>query len=347
MIRYTELKSTKRQNLRDVIPLAKPFTVLIEPSSLCDFRCVQCFQRLEGESYFTRTRGTMPLARFEKIVGDLKAWSGPKLKVLKLNLYGEPLVNRDFSKMLRLAREAELAERIETTSNASLLTPETAEAMVSSGLDYLRVSIYAPEQRLHEEITGSKMDIRRIHENLRVLKEAKRRLSSERPFVSAKMLDMYDERLHALFKEMYSDVADELYIDKPHSWIKVEGSDFLGSYYKDALPKAEEDFKRNSKPGRVACPMPFTTMAVRANGDVAPCCVDFIGGTNLGNVDAASMEEIWNSDAWFGFQVMQLENRKRENSSCARCDVYMSEHYTRDDIDGVPVERISGKRRGA
>jgi hypothetical protein len=41
MIKYTELKSTNRQNLMEVLPLAKPFTVLIEPSSLCNFRCIQ------------------------------------------------------------------------------------------------------------------------------------------------------------------------------------------------------------------------------------------------------------------------------------------------------------------
>ena len=89
--------------------------------------------------------------------------------------------------------------------------------------------------------------------------------------------------------------------------------------------------------------MAFTTMAVRCNGDVSPCCVDFIGGTNLGNMEENSLQEIWNSQKWLDFQIMQLENRKHENSSCARCDIFQSDHYTRDNIDGFPVEKLLKK----
>ena len=88
--------------------------------------------------------------------------------------------------------------------------------------------------------------------------------------------------------------------------------------------------------------MAFTTMAVRSNGDVAPCCVDFIGGTNLGTVDERSLQEIWNSEPWYEFQRMQLEKRKHENYSCARCDIYLSDHYTRDNIDGFDARKLQG-----
>ena len=85
-------------------------------------------------------------------------------------------------------------------------------------------------------------------------------------------------------------------------------------------------------------------MVVRSNGAVSPCCVDFIGGTNLGSVDEQDLKGIWLSDRWFEFQKMQLEGRKEENYSCARCDIYTSDHYTRDNIDGFPVARLRAKR---
>jgi len=338
MIRYTELKSTNRQNLKDVLPLRKPFTVLIEPSSLCNFRCIQCFQSIKADSYFTKSRGNMPMSRFRRVIEQLQAWSGPKIKVLKLSLYGEPLVSPDFCEMLRLAHEADIAERIETTTNASLLSRGIAEKLVDCQLDYARVSIYAADQAKHQDVTGSAMKISSIHGNLQVLKEIKKGRGAEKPFVSCKMLDSYGED-NERFVRMYHDVADEVYIDKPHGWIKVEGSDFIKKYYNECDDDALADFKRNSTK-RIACPMAFTTMAVRSNGDVAPCCVDFIGGTNLGNVDKGGLQEIWESDTWYEFQKMQLENRKQENYSCARCDIYLSDHYTRDNIDGFPVERL-------
>jgi len=338
MLKYTELKCTNRQNLMEALPLRKPFTVLIEPSSLCNFKCVNCFQSIKGDSYFTANRGNMPPARFQRVIEQLKNWPGPKIKVLKLSLYGEPLVHPDFCEMLSMAQEADVAERIETTTNASLLSPAVAAKLVDCQLDYMRVSIYASEQERHRAVTGSGTDIRIIHENLRVLQEIKKSNGSEKPFVSCKMLDAYGHE-NERFIRMYQDVADEVYIDKPHNWIKVGGADFIKTYYKNGAEKAIADLKLNST-RRIACPMAFTTMAVRSNSDVSPCCVDFIGGTNLDNVDAGDLQEIWNSDRWYEFQKMQLENRKHENYSCARCDIYLSDHYTRDNIDGFPVEKL-------
>lgn len=338
MLKYTELKSTNRQILREILPLRKPFTVIVEPSSLCNFRCIQCFQSIKGVSHFTRSRGNMPMERFTRVIEQLKAWPGPRIKVLKLSLYGEPMVSPDFPEMLRLAREAEVAERVETTTNASLLSRDIAESLVEHGLDYVRVSIYATDQRRLGEVTGSRMEIATIHENLRILKEIKLGRGSVSPFVSCKMLDSYGED-NERFLRMYADVADEVYIDKPHSWIKVDGADFIQNYYQEDASEVRTDLELHST-RRVACPMAFTTMAVRSNGDVSPCCVDFIGGTNLGNVDQHGLHELWNGDAWYEFQRMQLENRKHENASCARCDIYLSDHYTRDNIDGFPVEKL-------
>jgi radical SAM protein with 4Fe4S-binding SPASM domain len=338
MLKYTELKSTNRQNLIDVLPLRKPFTVIIEPSSLCNFKCVQCFQSLKGDSYFTRNRSNMPLARFRSIINNLRDWSGPRIKVLKLSLYGEPLINPDFCDMLKVARDADIAERIETTTNASLLSSDIAEKLVELQLDYVRVSIYASDQTMHEAVTHSLVKIDEIHDNLRILQKVKANKGSEKPFVSCKMLDSYNDE-NDRFVRMFEDVADEVYIDKPHNWIKVGNEDFIKNYYQEGANRVIADLNTNST-RRIACPMPFTTMAIRSNGDVSPCCVDFIGGTNLGSVTEQSLQEIWNSDQWYEFQKMQLENRKQENYSCARCDIYLSDHYTRDNIDGFPVAKL-------
>lgn len=338
MIKYTELKATNRHNLMDVLPLQKPFTILIEPTNLCNFRCVQCFQSIEGETYFTRNRMNMPMGRFSKIVQQLQRWTGEKIKVLKLSLYGEPFLNPAFCEMLKMIKEADIAERVETTTNASLLTRAISKQIVWNQLDYMRVSIYGVDQQKHQSRTSSAMKITEIYDNLRILQEEKRKQGSDRPFVSVKMLDSYQGE-NDRFMQMYQDVADELYFDKPHGWIKVDDMDFIKKYYQDDDAKVKEDLVKNSSP-RIACPMAFTTMAIRSNGAVSPCCVDFIGGTNLGYMDERNLQEIWRSDAWIEFQRMQLQNRKNENYSCARCDIFYNDHYIKDNIDGFPVEKL-------
>ncbi|MBF0594324.1 MAG: radical SAM protein [Candidatus Omnitrophica bacterium] len=337
MISYTQLHATNRQNLVDVLPLKKPFTVLIEPSSLCNFRCVHCFQSLKEENFLSRLRLNMDLSLYRKIIEQLRSWSGAKLKVLKLSLYGEPLLNPDFAEMLKMAKHADIAERVETTTNASLLTRKIAQGMVDHQLDYLRVSVYSPDQQKHEDITGSKLDIRSIHDNLSMLQELKKLAGRERPFVAVKMLDTYGPGNDDFIK-MYQDVADEIYIDKPHNWTMTEGARFTDALYKDTAA-AVQDMHAESQHRRV-CPMAFTTMAVRSNGDVAPCCIDFNGGTNLGNVNRIDLKGLWLSEAWHKFMLMQLEDRKQDNVSCSRCDFYKSGHYIKDNIDGFDARKL-------
>lgn len=222
MIEYTKLKEYKRQNLIDIIPLKKPFTLLIEPSNYCNFRCISCFQSLKEDNYLTDHRGFMTMETFNEIIEQFKNWEGDKLKVLKLSLYGEPFTNPQFGDMLRIAKEADIAERIETTTNASLLTDQLCSQLVEYEIDYIRVSIYGGNQERYEEVTGtSKVNIDEIWNNLRKIQILKKNENKERPFVSAKMLDTYSEE-NEEFLNKFKDVADEVYIDKPHNWVATE-----------------------------------------------------------------------------------------------------------------------------
>jgi len=90
--------------------------------------------------------------------------------------------------------------------------------------------------------------------------------------------------------------------------------------------------------------LPFFTLAVRSNGDVSPCCIDWIGGTNIGNVIEQTLKDVWHGDRMFEFRKMQLENRKDENESCRHCEFYLSNYYTRDNIDGLPVDKLKIKK---
>lgn len=339
MIKYTELKENNRHNLREEIPLGKPYTLLIEPSNYCNFKCIQCFQSLKQENYLTRNRGLMDLELYKEIIRQMKEWVGPKLKVLKLSLYGEPFTSPDFGEMLKIAKEADIAERIETTTNMSLLTPELCRELVEYEIDYIRVSIYAGNQERYRKITNcAAADIEQIIQQLESIQDMKRALKKEKPFVSAKMLDTFTDE-NTEFLERFSPVADEVYIDKPHNWIATDEKSFIGSLYEE---QGEELLKKleNALSDRIVCTMPFTTLAIRSNGDVSPCCIDWAGETNIGNVREESIREIWEGDRLYEFRKMQLEDRKCENKSCKNCEFYKNDYYIRDNIDGFPVEKL-------
>ena len=64
---------------------------------------------------------------FTKIVDDLAAWPGERIKVIRIIGFGEPLANRETPRMIAYLKERNVAERIEMTTNASLLTEDMAE----------------------------------------------------------------------------------------------------------------------------------------------------------------------------------------------------------------------------
>ena len=277
---------------------------------------------------------------YQEVIKQFQAWEGERLKVLKLSLYGEPFTHPEFCEMLRIAKESEIAERIETTTNASLITEAVAEKLVEYGIDYIRVSIYGGNQKRYEEVTNTEnVDIETIYENLNRIQKIKKERGVNKPFVSAKMLDTFTEE-NQEFLDRFSKVADEVYIDKPHNWVAHEEKSFIGSLYRKEQEDALKKDLEKTMSERIACPMPFTTLAVRSDGAVSPCCVDWIGGTNLGNLLEENIKDIWNGEAMYQFRKMQLENRRWENASCKNCELVQNDYYTRDNIDGFPVEKL-------
>jgi radical SAM protein with 4Fe4S-binding SPASM domain len=177
-----------------------------------------------------------------------------------------------------------------------------------------------------------------IHENLKTLKRIKAESGRDRPFVAVKMLDTFD-RENELFRETYADVADEAFLDKPHNWIATGEKNFVEALYGSTTAKATADLETH-RSARIACTMPFYTLVVRSNGDVSPCCIDWVGATTLGSVPAQTLREVWAGDRMLEFWKMQLENRKHENESCRNCEFFSNDHYMIDNIDGFPVEKL-------
>jgi len=309
MEKYTELRQG-RVSLADAIPLPKPFTLLVEPTSICNFSCVQCFHsRKEFHGFLPR--GFLDYEDFRKILADLKSWKGAKLKVIRFIGFGEPMLHRRLGDMLIDARAADVADRLEITSNCSALTPELSRKLVEAQLDYLRVSIYAAEQERHRKITQSDISISRIHENVRQLREI--RGENDRPFIYIKMLDSFDDEENQRFYKMYEDIADEIALEQPHSWL-------------NAKDKSAEE--------RIVCAQPFKMMSLHFNGDVIMCDPDWQGNTCMGNAFSEGLENIWKGHRLLDFQKLQLEGRRKENKSCKNCS-FLNGHYVMDDIDSL------------
>jgi radical SAM protein with 4Fe4S-binding SPASM domain len=269
-------------------------------------------------------KGLMKFEDFKQISDDLAAWKGDKIKVVRIIGFGEPLINKDTCRMVRYLKALAVADRIEITSNCSLLTRAIGQQLIDAELDYLRVSIYAASQDRHKIVTGSKMDVGVIHRNIAALRRLRDEQGKNKPFIYVKMLDSLGEAEKKIFIDRYADIADEAAMEKPHRWL-------------------EQDEVNQNAATRSVCPQPFKMLSIRFNGDVIVCDPDWRNSTKVGNALAQTVKSIWNGEAMREFWKMQLENRRWENESCRRCTFLTNSAYVFDDLDGVSPSVLERK----
>ncbi len=331
MRKYSELRSNDRITLRDAAPLRAPLTVHLETTNVCNFRCVQCPTGMDDYAEAAGYYQAMPMDLYAKVIGDLQEIG--QVKSIKMYLMGEPLLNRNLGKMIAMAREAGVSERIEVTSNCSMLTRARAIELLDSGLEYLRVSIYSVDEEKHSEITKSKFTPAQVLANVKQLRALRDERGLTRPFINAEMLSV-DDAANQRFLDTYKDVVDEATITYPHNWNGYEELDLITN-----IAPAGVDQAKSFPVKKDSCPFPFYTLAVRANGSVVTCCVDWSGGTTVGDVRSESLAEIWKGRRMLEFQKMHLEGRRGENSSCAHCNAFTRSPDSVDGLTGAELEQ--------
>ncbi len=309
--KYSELK-LDRVSLRDSIPLPKPFAVLFEPTSICNFKCVCCFHN-EPDIYSYLPKGSMKIDDLKKIADDLASWEGDKIKVIRIVGFGEPLLNSATPDMVKYIKDLDIAERVEITTNASLLTEECSLKLIEAGLDYLRCSIYSADRERHKIITQSKFDVDVIKKNIKSLKALRDERGSQKPFIYLKMLKSDEKSENKCFLREFSPIADEAVLEKKHQWLSKNN---------------------NGKKMRQVCPQPFKMLSIHYNGDVVLCDPDWKGNTCVGNALEENISSIWGGKKIREFWRMQLENRRHENPSCRDCS-FLVDEYAIDDLERV------------
>ena len=169
---YETRISKDRTKLETVIPLKTPFVLFIEPSDRCNFQCKFCptGDKELIKSIPSRGYGSMKLDTFKKIVDDASQFPD-KIKALHLFKDGEPLLNKALPEMIKYAKDSNRFETIDTTTNSALLTPKLSDALISSGLDRVNISIEGTSSDEYAKLCRVKVDFDKIVSNIKYLYE--------------------------------------------------------------------------------------------------------------------------------------------------------------------------------
>lgn len=318
----------ERHKLEEVIPLYGPYTVAIDPSNLCNFRCNFCAIQYKEEKLNFKKQ-FMSLELFRKIIDDLKTFP-ERLKVLRVNGQGEPLLNPDICEMIRYAKESHVADYIEMITNGSKLNPELNRKLIDSGIDRIRISIEALDQEGYQSISGTKIDFEQFLANIKNLHDI-----SGQCEIYCKIVDVAvpTEEDKNKFFTMFGEICDRVFIDN----VIPLWSDFEEL---NASAVAGGKGVHGQKVENVTvCPYSFYSLIINPDGEVTACCADWKRKLVFGNLQETSLLEIWQGKKLRDFWIQMLKGNKSQYEMCAKCLLPM--YDCNDNIDAYAEEILT------
>lgn len=311
--------------LGEIVPLETPFVLLIDPSSLCNFRCKFCpTGNHDLIRKIGRYQGNLDFNLFKKIIDDLKEFSEP-IKVLRLYKEGEPLINPHFSDMIKYAKDSKRVLKIDTTTNGALLNPKLNRRIVDAGLDQINISVNGVSSEQIYKFTNARIDFKQYVDNICDLYKNKGNceiyVKSIRENLSS------DEQ--SKFFDIFGNISDRIYLENlSPAWpeFKFDGIEmkFNSGHYGQPIEQ------------RQVCPYIFYIMVINSDGKTSLCVGDWKHQLGYGDVSKQSVKDIWLGDIVNSHRIANLENRRSDNSFCRVCQVLS--HGTLENIDAYAKE---------
>ncbi len=312
-----------RTKLESIIPLNVPIIILVDPSDKCNFRCKFCptadhklMRKIPGR-YF----GFMDFELYKRIIDDICEFERP-IKVLRLYKDGEPLLHPKFPEMVRYAKDTGCAERIDTTTNASLLSPQKNVEIIEAGLTRINISIYGMNQKQYLDFSKHRVNFDKLVANIKHLYENRGQCE-----VIVKINgDVISEDDEKKFYEVFGDIADGVYIEHIMScWPE------FNLEQREVSANKEFGIYGQSISEVMVCPYIFYQFSINPDGTASACFLDWERKLIIGDTKTQSVKDIWSGSKLRAHQMMMLRGERKEHPVCHNCGQMTHGHP--DNID--------------
>ena len=271
-----------------------PPCLQIEPTSMCNFRCVMCYQT--DKSFSNKSKGfmsNMSLDLYKKLIDEVEG----KVEAITLASRGEPTLNKDFMNMLEYSNGKFLAFKINT--NASMLNEKLIHSILSTDIQSIVFSADAADKETYEKIrVNGKFE--KIMANLELFAEIrKKHYSKSKHIVKMSGVKISDEQSIEKMEKQFKKYADVIAFVNYTPW---------QSSYENEPNNLEH-----------ACEELWTRMFVWADGKVNPCDYDYKSLLSKWNAKKTTISEIWNSKEYNLIRQKHIEKKRNTLEPCARC----------------------------
>jgi len=299
--------------LRAVAPA--PRSVKIEISPRCNYRCGFCALRTRE----VQPKWDMDFGLFKRITCEMRDAGVEEIGVFYL---GESFMNpRLLVDCIRYLKHELAIPYVFLTSNASMAFPEAVEECMKAGLDSLKWSVNAADEKQFETIMGvaGKLFYNAL-ENIRSAWQTRQDTRYKTGLYASSI--QYDGEQQTKMEQL---LAQQVlpYVDK-HYWLPLYSMGAFATQREEQLgyrPTAGNQGRIGALREPLPCWSAFTEGHVTAEGKLSACCFDAKVTWTMGDLNNVSCMEAWNSASFVKLRSAHL-NRDVRGTVCESCIAY-------------------------
>ena len=292
-----------------------PSKISIESGNLCNLRCPLC---PTGQQDKSAKKGFISFDIFKKIVDEM----GQYLTVIRLYNWGEPMLNKDFLRMVHYAKERGINIKIST--NLSMrMEDDQIEALVKAGLEKIYISCNGASSETYLKYhVGGDFDL--VMDNMKRLVQKKREI----PGCHTKLVWLFH-----VFKHNEHEIAAAKELAKKIG-VKIKISKMRPDMGKEVFETTQRALERDrawmpdnpeftvvstKQKKRIGCMLPWTETMINWDGSVLPCCAVYSEKYAFGNILENSFEQIWNNEMYVAARKEILGIKNDKQTICHIC----------------------------
>jgi radical SAM protein with 4Fe4S-binding SPASM domain len=268
----------------------------IEPSSICNYRCVFCYQTDEKFSEKKSVHmGSMSLDLYKNIIDAAEG----NIEFLSLASRGEPLICKDFTGMMEYSIGKFMNLKVNT--NASLMTEAHCHALLCGGARTIVFSADAAEEPLYSQlrVNGKLERVLRNIERFQKIRETQ--YSSCRIISRVSGVLVKEFQNMESMKNLWGGLVDQISFVKYNPWENV---------YDSPLSQVNQP-----------CSDLWRRMFIWFDGTVNPCDTDYKSMLKVGNVKDQPLTKMWRNKDYNLLRETHLSKQRNGLSPCNRCVV--------------------------
>ena len=283
----------------EIFPITKeidefPPYLQIEPTSICNYRCVFCF---ETDTTFTNKKngfmGNMTHDLFKKIIDDAEG----NVEFVTLASRGEPLACKDIKQMLSYTNDKFISLKLNT--NASLLSEDKCHAILSSGVRTLIFSADAADEKLYAKlrVNGKLSTVLKNIERFHNIKE--KQYSNKKMITRVSGVKFSKEQNFDDMKNLWQGLVDQVAFVEYNPW--------------------ENSYDKSHNEIVEPCSDLWRRMFIWWDGKANPCDIDYKSMLSTGTFHEKNLSELWQSESYNVLRESHLNQGRQKITPCKSC----------------------------